>query len=344
MEALFDLLFRAGISQEQIVSRLAHNNGDAWYVHSVNLTKNQDGGHMAANLRDSLAKRPGVKVSSGRAGRIHTLSVSLDGQKEHVLWLVPPTGKSGPTPSPAPPTASKPGKRKPLAAIVMDDMGYQMKPAHSLMELGLPLTLSILPHGPHSREIAKEARAKGLEVFLHLPMEPRSYPRINPGPGALLVSMPEDKLRQLVRDNLARVPGATGANNHMGSRFTESSDKLRPVFEELGKRGLYFLDSYTSPRSQAKKAARKTGLPLVRRDVFLDHDVSEKAITLQMERMLFLAKRKKTVIAIGHPHPETIAVLKSYAPRLRKVLTLVPVSRILAARTGVQKARQATAD
>ena len=37
-------------------------------------------------------------------------------------------------------------------------------------------------------------------------------------------------------------------------------------------------------------------------------------------------------------------MLKAYAPRLRKVLTLVPASRILAARTGIKKAKKATAN
>ena len=343
-EALFDSLRTAGASQEQIVSRLAHNNGDAWWVHSINLSRGQNGRQMAGSIEKYLGRIQAVEVSPGRAGRINTLTVSLDKRKEHVIWLVPPAIKSETPEQPPVLPAPKPGKQKPLAAIVIDDLGYQLKPARQLMDLGLPITFSILPHGPHSKEIAREAKARGMEVFLHLPMEPRSYPRIDPGPGALLVDMPADRLKRLVNENLALVPGATGVNNHMGSRFTESDEKLKPVFEELGKKGLFFLDSYTSPKSRAEKAAREAGLPLVRRDVFLDHEVSEKAITLQMERVLFLAKRKKTVIVIGHPHPETIAVLKSYAPRLGKVLSLVPVSVILAARTGVQKARKTATD
>ena len=300
-EALFEALHKAGAVQEQIVSRLAHDNGNAWWVHSVNLAKGQHGGGMADTIGASLGSLPEVKVASGHAGRINTLTVSLGGHKEHVIWLVPPTKKSEQPPATPPLPTPKAGKSKPMAAIVIDDLGYQMKPARKLMSLGLPLTFSILPYGPHSKKIAREAKAKGLEVFLHLPMEPRSYPRIDPGPGALLVNMPQDKLRQLVRDNLAQVPGVTGVNNHMGLAFHRKRRKAETVFEERWQSGPVFPGQLHLAQVEGGKAAGEVGLPLVRRDVFLDHEVSEKAFPCRWNRMLFLAKRKKTVVAIGHP-------------------------------------------
>jgi polysaccharide deacetylase 2 family uncharacterized protein YibQ len=163
----------------------------------------------------------------------------------------------------------------------------------------------------------------------HLPMEPKTYPALTPGPGALLTSMDPETLARLTRQALGNLPGAVGANNHMGSRFSEDSAALRPVLEVLRQQGLFFLDSVTSPRSQARDLARRMGLANGQRDVFLDHDPTTGAITQQVLRLIKLAKSQGQAIAIGHPHSTTIAVLTSMAPRLRQEVELVPVRQLL---------------
>jgi polysaccharide deacetylase 2 family uncharacterized protein YibQ len=216
-------------------------------------------------------------------------------------------------------------------AIVIDDLGYSLPAAQRLAALGLPLGFSILPRSPHAQEIARLAKAQGLEILVHLPMEPRSYPHLTPGPGALLVAMGENELRRQTKANLDQLPGAVGVNNHMGSRFTESAQALQPVLEVIGQAGLFFLDSATSPRSQAQDLARRMGLAQGQRDIFLDHEPSLPAVERQLERLLALARGQGQAIAIGHPHPTTIQVLEQASARLRAEVELVPVSRLVKA-------------
>ena len=242
-----------------------------------------------------------------------------------------PTSKPSPSPAvkaPAAPPAAKP-RTRPRVALVIDDLGNSLKPWPRLAALDIPLTVAILPHTPRGPALARRAHARGLEVMLHLPMEPVGYPRLKPGPGALLCAMSPTEMSRVLARDLATVPFAAGVNNHMGSLFSRHARLLEPVLRQIKKRGLYYLDSFTAADSQGMAAARRLGLPTGRRDVFLDHRATKDSIDQQMERLLKLARRRGRAIAIAHPHPVTFQALARWAPRLRREVELVRVSRIL---------------
>lgn len=247
-----------------------------------------------------------------------------------------PADRTPPAPHPSP----LPGPGAAPTALVIDDLGYDLEAARRLLALDLPLTFSILPHSPFGAQIAHLAQQKGVRVLLHLPMEPQSYPQVNPGPGTLLLGMSPAELRKKLLDDLASVPRAEGVNNHMGSAFTEDEAALEVVFRVLKERGLFFLDSLTSARSRAQEAAARVGLPFLKRSLFLDHVVNQRYIRSQLNKLLAAHPAGEPFIAIGHPHAETIAVLEAYAPRLRR-LALVPLRDLVhpgAAVAGDQRA------
>lgn len=217
----------------------------------------------------------------------------------------------------------------PKIAIIIDDLGYDSSLANVFINLDLPLTLSVLPFTPHTQSIAREARKEGREIMLHLPMEPRSYPNINPGDGVLLVSMDEDMILKVLDSDLREIPFVVGVNNHMGSRFTENREKMMIVLAELKRRGLYFIDSKTSRNSVAFNLAKKIEIHTARRDIFLDNDLSESALKIQMDRLLNLARHRGHAIGIGHPHKETLRLLKRYQQTLTNEVEVVPVSSLL---------------
>jgi polysaccharide deacetylase 2 family uncharacterized protein YibQ len=337
-EALFAALRRAGIPSQDIHLSLAHDKDGEVSLLKAQLPKGVSLKKAGAVLESSLAgtKAGGAWRTNGH-GR--EFCVSLAGRITHKVLLeqIRPIKPAKPEPSAPPPGPPTIKAKPPLApspagtrlAIIIDDIGYQYGPAKKLINLGLPLTLSILPHSPYGRKIARLARKRGLEIMLHLPMEPRGYPKLKPGPGALLVSMSPEELRQTTLDNLASVPEAKGANNHMGSRFTEDSEALRPVLQVLAEKNMFFIDSITSTKSRAYALARDMGLVAARRTIFLDHDHSLSAVRRQLQRILSLAKRGSQVVAIGHPHQATIQALAEFAPRLKKQARLVTASQFL---------------
>ena len=323
-EALLTALRKVGIGSKQIQISLSVDPREEITLFKVRLDKSLDLKALAEAIKKRIAATKG-KVTWKITPTGLELTVRLNGRKTHHLSLLTPA--SLPVAPPSPPSAPK--SEKPRVALVMDDMGYHLEPVKRLLALRMPVTFSLLPHSTHTGEIVSLAAENGREIMLHLPMEPKSYPRMKPGPGALLTSMPAAKLAQITREDLASVPGAVGANNHMGSRFTEDVKALEPVLGELKKRGLFFVDSLTSPHSQAFALARKMGIPCGRRDIFLDHDHSAKAVRSNLERLLRLNTCCNGYIVIGHPHDTTLDALEAYSERLKKKLHLVPVSDLL---------------
>lgn len=219
---------------------------------------------------------------------------------------------------------------RPKVALVIDDLGAENQMAQEILHWNVPLTLSILPFTPYSKILAEQARQRRKEVILHLPMEPIGYPKTKPGEGVLLQEMEEQEfLRQLSR-NLEAVPNIKGVSNHMGSRLMEDPDKLRIIMKELRKRGLFFLDSRTSPQSLGLQVAEAIGVKAAERSLFLDHSQDPEEIKGQLEKLVQLSIETGKAIGIGHPHPSTLQSLKEMIPRMKeKGIEIVPLSSLV---------------
>jgi polysaccharide deacetylase 2 family uncharacterized protein YibQ len=217
----------------------------------------------------------------------------------------------------------------PRVAIIIDDLGYDLDLAKSFVGLDLALTLSVLPMAPYTEQIIETAGKKKCEVMVHLPMEPESYPRVDAGPGALLTKMNDDELNKLLEGHLKRVPGARGVNNHMGSRFTESADKMQVLLNQLKSRSLFYVDSRTTTKTVALEVARKLGVAAAERNVFLDNDLTQEAMAFQLRRLLAISRQTGKAIAIAHPHPETVTFMRQSLPLLKREARVVHVSEIM---------------
>jgi polysaccharide deacetylase 2 family uncharacterized protein YibQ len=244
--------------------------------------------------------------------------VAALGRTTHTLLLTRPEGAALPPPAPG---------RKGLLAVVIDDLGRDLAAARRLAALPAPVTFAVLPHQEHTAEIVALAKAHGLSLMLHLPMEPVGYPEMNPGPGALLAAMDSATLLRTLRADLDQTPGAIGVNNHMGSLLTQLPGPMRLVLGELRSRGLFFLDSLTTGRSQARSLARDMGLPYLRRAVFLDNVRERGAILRQIALAERLAAATGQAVAIGHPYPETLAALEEWT-RGPLAAEAAPVARL----------------
>ena len=213
-------------------------------------------------------------------------------------------------------------------AVVIDDLGHDVAELRPLQALGVPVTYSILPYEDQTPEVVAELRRRRAEMLLHLPMEPKNGQ--NPGPGALLQGMSDDELRQKTEEALKAVPGVVGVNNHMGSLLSAEEGPMNAVLGVLAARGLFFLDSRTSAESVGYKVALGLGIPAAERQVFLDGEATPEAIHAQFQRLLALARTKGSAIAIGHPHPETLAALTREIPKAKaEGFEFVPVSYLL---------------
>jgi polysaccharide deacetylase 2 family uncharacterized protein YibQ len=218
----------------------------------------------------------------------------------------------------------------PMIAIVIDDLGVDKAHTAEIIALPGPLTLSFMTYAEGLASQTAAAHAHGHELMLHVPMEPLAR-RVDPGPNALLTDLSEDEIRRRFEWGLARIDGITGVNNHMGSRFTAWPEGMRPVMEIVKARGLFFLDSRTTPHSVGMEIAAEDGVPHVGRDVFLDASMTEPEVARELAVTEAVARRNGVAIAIGHPHDVTIAQLRIWLPGVEaRGFRLVPVSAVVA--------------
>lgn len=226
------------------------------------------------------------------------------------------------------PLVRRPRGPRPALTVIIDDLGLNGPATRRTIRLPGPLTLAFLPYGESTPELAREAKASGHEVFLHLAMEPLGNE--DPGPMALLSGLGSEELRRRLHWALGRVPGASGVNNHMGSRLTADPRAMAVVMDELGRLGLPFVDSMTTGASVAARVALAAGVPTTARDLFLDNDPVPAAILAQLERAERLARRTGSAVAIGHPYPATLQVLADWLPgAVARGLVLVPATAMI---------------
>ena len=159
---------------------------------------------------------------------------------------IPATDDTVPPPRTSPSKDTRhPGEKtkRPRIAIIIDDMGYHQQLGRQFLELDLNLTYSFLPDAPYSGELATAAFQTGRDILVHLPMEPKD-PAKHPGANALSVQDTPEIIRQKMAKMLSAIPHAIGANNHMGSRFTEDSGAMQVVINTLRNRSFFFTFKY----------------------------------------------------------------------------------------------------
>jgi polysaccharide deacetylase 2 family uncharacterized protein YibQ len=218
---------------------------------------------------------------------------------------------------------------RPQIAIIMDDMGRSVSTFRKLLEIDLMVTPAILPESSNATEAAHYLQDLGREYMIHLPMQPKSYPRINPGANALLLGQTEMQTRKLLRRYMERVPGASGGNNHMGSGYTQNRKAMRVVLDELKQGGYYFIDSKTISTSVAYDEARRMKLPAGSRQIFLDNEEDVDYIRRQIRKMVRMSDDRGEVIAICHPYPETLQALRQELDWLKQQqVEFVPASTL----------------
>ncbi len=213
-------------------------------------------------------------------------------------------------------------------AIVIDDVGLDMAGSHRAVALPSFVTLSYIPYSLRLHEQTRAAIDAGHELLLHMPMEPVGS--ADPGPNALLLELSKDELRQRLDTALASFTGYDGMNNHMGSKFTADADAMELVINELQQRHVFFLDSRTSAQSVGARIAHEHGVPSISRDIFLDDDMSSKAVRNQLEQTERVARHKGYAVAIGHPHAVTLQTLEEWIPDAqRRGFEFVPIKNLV---------------
>ncbi|MGB9667837.1 MAG: divergent polysaccharide deacetylase family protein [Thermosulfidibacteraceae bacterium] len=219
-------------------------------------------------------------------------------------------------------------------SIIIDDIGGSVEKAKLFAELPIDITLSIIPYLPHSKDCAKLVLSKNKSYMIHIPMEANafSYEVIDIQKNTknlLRVNMKDDEIKALTEDMINSLQDAVSANNHMGSLFTASKDKMIVVLDVLKKHNLFFVDSLTTPESKVCEAAKEVGIVIFKRNVFLDNVRNVKAIKERIKLLINTAKMRGYAIAIGHPFDATYIAIRDMIPYMeREGVVVVSIDKL----------------
>lgn len=266
---------------------------------------------------------------SGAADRFAAIPDLLE---ETEFGPIPRMSATGRTPfsayaHPVPATASG----RPMVSIVAVGLGInEAGSLDAIDRLPPAVSLAFAPYGRALGDVVAAARAKGREVLLEIPLEPFDYPENDPGPQTLLTGATPranlDKLFWL----LSRFSGYVGVINNMGARFTASGTDLAPVMEELGMRGLGYLDDGSSNRSLARQIAEGNGVPFSRADLMIDSNPDRAAIRAALDELEARARQTGSAIGIVTALPVSIQTVAEWASALeQRGVALVPVSALM---------------
>jgi len=256
-----------------------------------------------------IARRHKMSIVERSSSDVERFELAFHGTHTHTVRVVMPIATSA--------RAAKPrGAANPKLAIIIDDLGNDRAAGDSAISLPFPVTVSVLPKLAFSSELSEEAYRRGDQVLLHLPMQAESSD-LPPEQAELRVGMNAEQVRSTLAGMLATVPHVVGVNNHEGSRATSDRALMAALMPALRERGLFFVDSRTTAATVAYDAAERAGVAAASRKVFLDDTPERGAIRAQLEIAGSDAIRDGSAIAIGHPHPETIAALAKTVPSLK---------------------------
>lgn len=298
-----------GAQREEVSSGLRSERGLRWQhrVYRVVLPQGANVKVITGSLVQAAEDAGGVLVASRPEGAGQVLEFGL----EHAGFVLPVLRVH---------LESRTGRTAAQVAIVLDDAGMHLAELERALAVGRPVALAILPGLPNSEELARRAAAAGLDVLVHLPMEPEdAHQAARLGSLAVRVEMSDGEISEVVEEALRAVPGAVGVNNHMGSRATQDPRVVRAVLRVVREHRLFFLDSRTTPASSVEQVARELGVVSLRRAVFLDNDPTPEAVRLQLRRLAEQALRDGTAVGIGHANrPYTAEVVAEMVPELER--------------------------
>lgn len=214
----------------------------------------------------------------------------------------------------------------PRIAIILTEVGEDQQQAYAaIAALPSPIGLAFSPYAD-GWAISAAARGQGHEVWAGVPMQPKAYPKVTPGPNTLLVASSADENLQRLEWALKRVEGPAGITGIMGSAFTENEAAMRPIFAALKSKGLAFLDSRASAASDAEAVGQQVGVPVAVNDRFLDESGSIDANLAALEAV---ARKRGSAVGFARALPATVEALAAWADTLgEKGILLVPPSSL----------------
>ena len=221
--------------------------------------------------------------------------------------------------------------RKPRIALIISNLGLSDTYTEAALEL-LPedITLSFSHVAPRLKNWVRQARQKGHEILLDIPMEPIGFPKNDPGRATLLTSSNEVENLNRLEHIMKQAGGYVGLLGTQGTKFMLHSETLLPVLRSIKQRGLIYVDSRSTSRSLGPDLASSIQLPKAFNNVFVDKEPSQEKIKNKLDELERIALERRFAVGIAQPLPITIEILSQWTKGLKtKQIALAPITAIV---------------
>lgn len=205
------------------------------------------------------------------------------------------------------------GARGTRIAIVVGGLGLsQTGTQRAIRQLPGEVTLAFAASGNSLSRWMQEARRKGHEILLQVPLEPFDYPQNDPGLYTLRTDFNETKNLAELHRAMAQVTNYTGVVNFLGGRFLSDAEALEPVIRDVSNRGLFFLDDGSSAQSLSGTIAGAVEAPHAFADLQLDADLSRDAVLKKLDELERIARRNGTAIGMASAFDQSVDAIREW--------------------------------
>lgn len=217
-------------------------------------------------------------------------------------------------------------------AILVNGLGRSPVMTKAALDaLPAAVTLGFTPYAEDVGQWTAQARERGHEVVLQIPMEPSDFPDSDPGPDTLRAGQEEEANIQRMSWAMSRFTGYAGVTNLLGQRFLSDSAALAPVLTYLNRRGLYFFDNGAASQSVVPMVASQVGLPAAQGGAALDTLQNPAEIDRRLSELETQARANGSAVGSAFLYPVSVARIAAWAKGLQsRGFVLVPVSAIVA--------------
>ncbi len=197
-------------------------------------------------------------------------------------------------------TTEKKELLKPKVAIILDDAGH-LNNIQKFNDLKIKLNISILPNLKYTKINYEDIKKSNyLFPMIHIPMEPKNFENYDKNNLNFITTQDSEyDIYKKLNDFYNQIPSRF-ANNHMGSKISESSTHTNYILKYLKQLNIHFLDSKTTSKTKFSSSSKILDYKIIVNDIFLDNNNNFDYIKKQFLNGLKLSSLKKPTIMIGH--------------------------------------------
>lgn len=217
---------------------------------------------------------------------------------------------------------------RPVVSVVIAGVGISERASETAIQSMPPdVTFAVSPYAASPDFWVKEARARGHEIWLTLPVETGDYPQSDPGPHTLMIGVPE-------RDNMtkmawlfSRATGYAGFIAVKNAAFMNSVQDMRPAVGAIYGRGLAFADTAEETNAVPATMAHGMNAPYAAIDVWIDETATQDDILRALDVLEKKAREQGAAAGVIHPLPVSYQEVEKWVATLPgKGIVLAPLS------------------